>query len=73
MGSGEPVTVRYPVTLRSPDLTRNLHTSVADFGLFAGDFGGNADRSDFNGDGAVNVMDFGLFSPFLNYGCVPAP
>jgi hypothetical protein len=56
----------------SPDMNGDGQVTVADFALFAADFGGDAVCSDFDCNGGVTVADFALFaSHFIHAGSVP--
>jgi hypothetical protein len=53
----------------SSDISGDRVVNLTDLGLFAGDFGGTAYRSDFRWDGVVNLSDLGLFADTFGTAC----
>lgn len=59
-----------PLHVRSPDLDGSLHVDLADIGAFAADYAaGYAERSDFNNDAALNLVDVRTLATGLGDDC----
>jgi hypothetical protein len=60
-----------PISVNSPDINRDLWVDIADLGPFAVDYiNGHYDYEiDFNGDGAENLVDLGIFVMHNGMGC----
>lgn len=54
-----------------PDLNNDLIINAADLALFRELFGTSDENADFNGDGIVNILDYGILS--ANFFGVPGP
>ena len=58
------------VYFNSPDISGDLKVDLGDIQIFAGDFFGSYDyRSDFNGDGVVNLSDVGFMAQAMGSAC----
>lgn len=70
----EPVLETFHIVARSPDIDGSGAVDLVDVALLAEDFAGNSDpslwfRSDFDRNGAINLVDIGEFALHLGHHC----
>ena len=69
--SGVPINDMDLLGCNSYDLDLDGDVDLPDFGMFAGDFGGTLERSDYDWNGDVGLPDFGMFASHYGHGTGP--